>query len=96
MHKLPIITQTMAPTTITVEASLEVILRQDLDRFAGEQYDQLEGVISIEVTRDTVTFETARTFEAYRRGAPNAGRGTWTFQRADLAALWAPTVTQEA
>lgn len=79
------------PTRIAVEASLDVVLKFGLDTITGEQFDHIDGVISIEmIERGTVVrISTVRTIEAWKRGEPNAGRATYDFPRETLAEIWA-------
>lgn len=81
------------PTTIVIEASLEVIHKLDLDTWAGEQYDRIHNVISIEDDGNDVTFETTRSIEAYKRNEPNAGRGLWRFPHTALERVMERTTT---
>jgi len=69
------------PKDVCIEASMDAIYEGDLKMLEGEQYDWIRNVISITVDRDTVTFETCRSIEAWKRGEPNAGRGTYTLER---------------
>jgi hypothetical protein len=55
-------------TRVVVEASLDTIIADDLDTFAGEQYDAIEDVIRITWHRDTVEFVTVRTLARPWRG----------------------------
>jgi len=87
--KLPMMSGAFtSPTTLTLEASIDVIAEQGLDTFAGEQFDRLENVIRVDVDRESVTFETTRSHAAWKRGESNAGRGVWTFPRSSLEAVW--------
>ena len=87
--QLPIVSgRFTSPTTLTLEASADVVFEQHLDTFAGEQYDRLENVIRVDVDRESVTFETTRSHAAWKRGETNAGRGVWTFPRSSLEAVW--------
>ena len=89
MQKIAIADRTFdAPTTIVIEASWEIIHAQGLDTDEGEHFDRIEGVVSIEVERDTVAFITVRTHAAWKRGEPNAGRGRWEFPRPSIEAIW--------
>ena len=64
-------------TTVTIEASWEVIRELDLDSWSGEQYDRFHNCISVEDDGESIIFETTRSIEAFHRGEPNAGRGRW-------------------
>lgn len=79
----------MLPTKIAVEASLDVIATFDLDQRTGEHYSHIDGVISIEVNGDTISITTVRTYEAWRRGEPNAGRTVYEVPRDSVANIWA-------
>ena len=72
------------PTTVTIEASWEIIHELDLDTFEGQQYDKIENVIRIDDIDGEVEFETTRSIEAYHRGEPNAGRATHLLKRSQL------------
>lgn len=76
------------PTTVTIEAGEEVIREQRLNTLDGEEFDKIEAVVSMDVTRDRVTFTTVRTHAAWKRGEANAGRGTWEFPRSALAGVY--------
>jgi hypothetical protein len=77
-----------SPTTLTLEASSDVIFEQHLDTWAGEHYDRLENVIRVDVERDVVRFTTTRSHAAWKRGECNAGRGTFAFPHEALEAIW--------
>jgi hypothetical protein len=74
-------------TTITLEASLEVIHRQDLDTLNGEQFDHIKNAIRVVDTGAAIIIESTRSVEAWHRDEPNAGRGTWEFPYATLASI---------
>jgi hypothetical protein len=87
--RIPIETRTFdEPTRVVVEASLDTIIELDLDTLEGGQFDSFDAVISVNVTRETVTLTTVRTHAAWARGVPNAGRGSFVIPRKSLAALW--------
>lgn len=87
--KLPMMSgRFTSPTTLTLEASIDVIADQGLDTWAGEHFDRLENVIRVDVDRDAVRLETTRSLEAFRRGEVNAGRGVREIPRAALEAIW--------
>jgi hypothetical protein len=77
-----------SPVDVCIEASLDAIIEGDLNTFEGEQYDTLRNVISIIVDNDGVTFETCRSIEAWKRGEPNAGRGTLTIDKRLLQCVY--------
>jgi hypothetical protein len=76
------------PVTLTVEASWDVIHELGLNEDQGEQYDRIMGAISIEDTMEGLRIVSVRTFEAYKRGAPNAGRGEWFFPPGQVERIW--------
>jgi len=80
-----------APTRIAVEASWDVIRQFDLDTHTGEHFDHIDGVISVEVIErgKMVRISTVRTWEAWKRGEPNAGRAIYDFPRETLEDIWA-------
>lgn len=85
----PVISRTFTgPTRIAVEASHSAIVDLDLDTWAGEQFDLLNGVVSVAVDARWVIIEKARTLEALKRGEPNAGRGTLMIPRRFVKAIW--------
>lgn len=89
MNKIPIANHTFhPPRRICIEASWLVIAQADLDAFSNEIFDYINGVVEIEVVGDQVTFESVRTYEAFRAGEPNAGRGRLTFNRNQLEAIY--------
>lgn len=91
MQRLPLQSRTFEqPTTVTLEASWDVILEQHLSMLEGEQFDRVPNVISISVDpiAATVTLETVRSLEAMRRGVPNAGRGTFVVPIAALEHIY--------
>jgi hypothetical protein len=91
MRELPVADHRFPePTRVVIEASWEVIAEQDLDTLDGEQYDSIDAVTSIDVSRGEVTFTTVRTLAAWKRGEENAGRGTWTFPRSAIASIHVP------
>jgi len=65
--------------TVVVEASWEYCVKFDLDTWEGQQYDRIHNVISIIDDGENVIMESTRSWEAWKAGEPNAGRGTWTF-----------------
>ena len=90
MNKIPIqTTRFPEPTRVCIEASLDVIMKCNLDTFEGEQFDYIDACISMDVDpmENTVTFTSVRTIDAWRMGVPNAGRGTWVLQRDQLEAV---------
>ena len=78
------------PIRITIEASLQAIIEYDLDTFEGEQFDHIDNVISITNDGRAHTIETTRSWEAFRRGVPNAGRGTWVIPNESLHKIHLP------
>ena len=78
------------PINVTIEASLDTIIEHDLDTLAGEQYDTINNVISIVDDGHAHTFETCRSIEAFRRGEPNAGRGSWVIPNSKLHKIHFP------
>jgi len=72
------------PTNVAVEASWDTCNRLDLDTLNGEQYDHFRNVISIVDNGEGISFETTRSWEAWKAGEPNAGRGRWTIPHAAL------------
>lgn len=72
------------PVTVIVEASPDVIHEQSLNEFAGEHYDRIHNVISIDDDGRKVTITTSRSLDALKRGEPNAGRGVWAFEHSML------------
>ena len=90
LTRIPIVSHTFdTPQRVCIEASLDTIIEQDLDTFDGEQYDYIDAVIAIDVSYATgVTFTTVRTHDAWKRGLPNAGRGTFVIPRAALEAIY--------
>lgn len=88
MHRQPLTAHRFTePTRVAVEATLDVALDLGLDTFEGEQFDYVDAVVAIDVTRDEITIETVRTLDGWKRGKPNAGRGTLTIPRAKVAAI---------
>lgn len=90
MNKIPIqTTRFEQPTRVCIEASLEAIMAGNLDTFEGEQFDYIEGCISMEVNAldGEVIFTSVRTHKAWQLGVPNAGRGTWVIPRPLLEAV---------
>lgn len=75
-------------TTVVVEASRETILKLDLDTWANEQFDRINNVLSVSYKRDGVHIETTRSIEAWKRGEPNAGRGTHIFPYDTIEAVY--------
>jgi len=64
MQRIPILSRNFHdPVTLCVEASLDVIWKQDLDTLEGEHYDYIRDVIAVAVTQETVAIETCRTIE---------------------------------
>jgi hypothetical protein len=76
------------PVTITIEASADMIHSLELDTSAGEHYDHIGSVITIEEDGDKVNITSTRSIEALRKGEPNAGRGEWTFDRSMLERIY--------
>jgi hypothetical protein len=56
------------PTRVVVEASLDVICREDLNTLDGEQFDAIDNVIRIIWHRNEIEFVTVRTLERPIRG----------------------------
>lgn len=75
-------------TTVTVEASMKTIGALGLDTFEGEQYDRIRNVLSVAFQLDGVHIETTRSTEAWQRGEPNAGRGTYVFPHDTIEAVY--------
>jgi hypothetical protein len=89
MRKLPFVDQTFSPPlTVTVEASSAACVEYDLSVTEGEHYDTVENVVAVHVETAAVEFETARSINAWLRGEPNAGRGTYRIPRAMLEAMY--------
>jgi hypothetical protein len=65
-------------TTVTIEASWDVIHELDLDTWEGQQYDRFKNCISVNDDGSAISFETTRSIEAWKAGEPDAGRGVWT------------------
>ena len=78
------------PTRVTIEASLDTIIEHDLNTLEGEQYDVINDVISIVDDGQAHTFTTCRSVEAWKRGEPNAGRGTWVIPNSKLHKVHLP------
>lgn len=76
------------PTTLTVEASWDVIHELDLNEEQGEHFDKILGAITLEDTREGLRIVAVRTHEAYRKGHPNAGRGEWHFKPGQVERVW--------
>lgn len=83
------------PTRVTIEASLQVIIEHDLNTWEGEQYDHIDNVISIVDDGKAHTFVTCRSIEAWKRGVPNAGRGTWVIPNESLHKVTLPDSTDD-
>jgi uncharacterized protein YgiM (DUF1202 family) len=77
------------PVTVTIEASADMIAELELDTAAGDHYDHIGSVISIEQdSKGEVTITSTRSVEAWRKGEPNAGRGVWVFDRSMLERIY--------
>jgi hypothetical protein len=76
------------PAYVNIVASFDTIVELGLDEWDGEHIDRLRGVIGMDVDASHVTFECARTLEAWKDGEENAGRGTWRLPRPALAAVY--------
>ena len=80
-----------APINVCIEASFDAISEQNLDTWEGEQYDWVKNCISIERDRDSTTFTTCRSIEAWQRGEPNAGRYTLVIENRWLEKVILPS-----
>lgn len=68
-----------SPVTVVVQASDRVIDENELDRYNGEQFDTIDGVITIENDGKNIMLTSTRTLKAWHKSLPNAGRGEWVF-----------------
>lgn len=76
------------PTKVCIEASDDACFELNLDTFEGEQFDFIDNVIAITDDGKEHTFETTRSHAAWKRGEPNAGRGTFTIPNTHLKQIF--------
>lgn len=71
------------PTRVVLEASWDIIHRENLDTLEGEQFDSIHDVIFIGITRENVELRTVRTLK-------RPDRTTYRFPRNAVEHIFIP------